>query len=271
MLPDQPYNILYRFCFGRKPFFAGHWNRPPPPANQIHSKLQYFDLSCKLKNEVPFEVVRGSDESDTSQAGGMLVLVDNEVGTLVYREPLHQMVATLPGRHLPVSPRAGDFGKMVCLGRRPNADDGSMRCYTLGEPESKARTYEINRGGSAPFVASSKSSLVVFPERRYWYNALSEESHQPLRRYVIWDGLSGMVRGYIGAMKQYVRNYEQAPLAPGAGFRWKRVQPFQLEDSCVIAVSDRGDKVAIAGADSIDVFNVVSVAASKGLEASTVK
>ena len=31
MLPDQPYDILYRFCFGRKPFFAGHWNRPPPP------------------------------------------------------------------------------------------------------------------------------------------------------------------------------------------------------------------------------------------------
>jgi hypothetical protein len=204
-------------------------------------RLWFYDLSCKL-------VMQGRAEArpisgDTAPTAGLLAMADEGDKIVVLQPDGHQKFSTPDGR-TQMQVAFLNSGGMLCSGRLPGPDDGSLRCWKLNAPSPLLfRRYEVNKGGTAPFATSSAGSIVMIPERGFSYNPFTENERWPLKRYVIWDAESGNTIATIAPRKQWLGGYVENT-------------PRKLGDSVVFAVSRDGGFVALASQDSVEIFKI---------------
>ena len=203
-------------------------------------RLWFYDLSCKLVTQAPAQASPIS--GDTAPSVALLAMAD-EVKRIVVLQPDGHQKFSIPDGRAMMQVAFLDSGSMLCGGTHPSPDGGSLRCWKLNAPSPPMfREYEVNKGGTAPFAASSAGSIVMIAERGFSYNPFTENKRTPLKRYVIWDAESGNTIATIAPRKQWRQDIDERPRKPG--------------DSLVFAVSREGGMVALAAEDSVEVFTI---------------
>ena len=203
--------------------------------------LRFYDLSCRLVMQGPAQACPLS--GDTAPVAGLFAMADSE-NRIVALQPDGQERFSIQDSRVHLRVAFLNSGRMLCSGKLPGPDDGSLRCWVLDTPSPTLfRHYEVHNGGTAPFVVSSAGSIAMIAESGFSYNPLTENIRSPLKRYVIWDVTSGRTLGAISPRKQWRQ-------AIGERF------PRKLVDSLVFAVSGSGALVAIVDREFIEIFDV---------------
>ena len=198
------------------------------------------DSSCILRSKEAF-----SGRTTAGAVSGPLFALAGENGGITVRE-ISEMreVLSIPDRRVQLSLGFAESGRMICAGTQPTQGDGSLNCWVLGPGEaSLVSQYKVRKGGTGPVATAASDQVVLFPDRSFSYNGITERIGYRLKRYVIWDGESGKIRAVIAPIKQRPAEMNDPPQE-------------RLEDSTVFALSRDGKFAGVAAEDTVKIFQV---------------